>query len=174
VTQPRLEPVLREAAPALLGYFVRRIEVAEDAADLVNETMIAAWKSVRRTPDDPVEARMWLFGIARNILAHHDRAQRRREALVDRLARAIGEAKAPDRDTDLEVRAAIASLPDKLAELVRLVHWDGFSLEEAAVLTGVPASTARGRHARAKQLLRERLSPPVEAFAGRRAFDYPR
>ncbi|MGG1909199.1 sigma factor-like helix-turn-helix DNA-binding protein [Microbacterium sp. NRRL B-14842] len=41
------------------------------------------------------------------------------------------------------------------------MHWDGFSLTDAAALLGVPASTVRGRHQRAKTLLRAALS--VEA-----------
>lgn len=159
MTRSSLEPVLAEAAPALLGYFVRRVDVAEDAADLVNETLIAAWRAETRAPRDPRAARMWLFGVARNILMHHDRAQRRRDALVARLAEAITRARTPDQDAALDVRAAVASLPGDLAELVRLVHWDGFSLEDAATLLEIPASTARGRHARAKELLRERLTP---------------
>jgi RNA polymerase sigma-70 factor (ECF subfamily) len=157
VTRSHIESVLSEAAPALLGYFVRRVEVAEDAADLVNETLIAAWNASARAPTDGEAARMWVFGVARNILLHHDRTQRRRDALTSRLALAIGVARVPDHDEALDVRSAVAALPDDLAELVRLVHWDGFTIEEAATLLEIPASTARGRHARAKQLLRERL-----------------
>ncbi|MBX3094570.1 MAG: RNA polymerase sigma factor [Cryobacterium sp.] len=164
MTRSSLEPVLSEAAPALLGYFVRRVAVAEDAADLVNETMIAAWRSEKSAPGDPHAARLWLFGVARNILLHHDRSQRRRDALVRRLALAITEAKVSDHDTALDVRDAVAALPDDLGELIRLVHWDGFSLNDAAEHLNIPASTIRGRHARAKQLLRERLQP-VEALA---------
>ncbi len=173
MTPSGLEPVLASAAPALLGYFVRRIEVAEDAADLVNETMIAAWRSAARAPSDGEAARMWLFGIARNILLHHDRTQRRRDALVGRLALAITAARAPDRDQALEVREAVAALPRGLGELIRLVHWDGFSIEEAATLLGVPASTARSRHARAKQLLRERLEPAEALSTGIRLPEGP-
>lgn len=157
MTGSHLEQVLAEAAPALLGYFVRRVEVPADAADLVNETLIAAWKSAARAPSDPREARMWLFGIARNTLLHHDRSQRRRDALVARLALAVTAAVDHDHDTRLTVREAVASLPANLAELIRLVHWDGFTLEDAAAHLGIPASTARGRHARAKELLRQSL-----------------
>jgi RNA polymerase sigma-70 factor (ECF subfamily) len=60
-------------------------------------------------------------------------------------------------DDEAQVRAAIGALPDDLAELVRLVYWDGFSIEQAASHLGVPASTLRGRHARAKRALRDAL-----------------
>lgn len=173
MTGSPLEPVLAESAPALLGFFVRRVDVAEDAADLVNETMIAAWKAETRAPADAQAARMWLFGVARNILLHHGRSQRRRDALVTRLAQAIPIAKTPDQDAVLDVRAAVAALPDDLAELIRLVHWDGFSLNDAAEHLKIPASTARGRHARAKELLRERLKPAGAPVRVARLVDSP-
>ncbi|WP_415127831.1 sigma factor-like helix-turn-helix DNA-binding protein [Microbacterium sp.] len=49
----------------------------------------------------------------------------------------------------------------KLAELVTLVHWDGFTIAEAGLLQGVPASTARGRYQRARARLLALLSPSV-------------
>jgi len=155
--------LIRDAAPALLAYFLRRIDTPTDAADLVGECIAAAWGSVKRMPDDPEEARMWLFGVARNTLRHHYRASRRRDALVVRLSETLAadELAAADRagvfDDEAQVRAAIGALPDDLAELVRLVYWDGFSIEQAASHLGVPTSTLRGRHARAKRALRDAL-----------------
>lgn len=157
MTKSGLEQVITEAAPALLGYFLRRVTVAEDAADLVSETMITAWKASRRVPEDPQEARMWLFGVARNVLRHHVRGSIRQDALVVRLTRAIEAVQQPVDDDDLDVREAVATLPKKLSELIRLVHWDGFSLEDAAAHLGIPASTARSRHAKAKQILQKSL-----------------
>ncbi|MHA6669926.1 RNA polymerase sigma factor [Homoserinimonas sp. A447] len=158
VSGQRLERAIEDAAPALLGYFVRRVDVVEDAADLVSETMISAWKASRRMPRDPQEARMWLFGVARNVLRHHVRSSSRRDALVARLGQAVSAAQPPDDDISLDVRAAVEELPEPLAELIRLVHWDGFSLEDAAAHLRIPASTARGRHSRARQLLQESLA----------------
>jgi RNA polymerase sigma factor (sigma-70 family) len=155
----RVTAALTSAWADLLAYFRRRVDV-EDAADLLAETMVTAW---RRRADLPVGAeggRMWLFGIARNTLLHHHRGEVRRWRLADRVRTAIA-AEPPvvaGSDSGAEVRDAIDRLPPDLAELVRLVHWDGFTLAEAAVLTGVPASTARGRYQRAKGALRDILA----------------
>lgn len=149
---------LKATAPALLGYFLRRTDSAEDAADLVNETLLSAWRSARRMPGDDEAARMWLFGVARNALRHHQRGQRRRQAVVAELSKVIAAAPRLMADDDaIEVRVAVESLPPELAELIRLVHWDGFSIEQAAKLMRIPASTARSRHSRAKSLLRSLL-----------------
>ena len=61
----------------------------------------------------------------------------------------------------VEIHEAIASLPPAQAELVRLVHWDGLSLVDAAEVMGIGASTARSRYASAKQNLRRALAATV-------------
>ncbi|MBO0979439.1 RNA polymerase sigma factor [Microbacterium sp. SD291] len=157
----RLVVAFESSASDLLAYLERRVG-ADDAPDLLGETMVVAWRRVRELPDDAERARMWLFGIARGTLMNHARGSRRRWALADRIRVQVREsATAPPSDAGAEVRDAIARLDPDLAEMIRLVHWDGFSLAEAAELLGIPASTVRGRHQRAKAELRAALS--VEA-----------
>lgn len=151
----RLTAALTTASPDLLAYLQRRVG-PDDAADLLGETMVVAWRRVRDLPEDPERARMWLFGIARGTLLNHTRGERRRWALADRI-RAVSSRVSPPADEGADVRDAIARLDPDHAELVRLVHWEGFSLVEAAEILGIPASTARGRYARAKEELRAAL-----------------
>ncbi|GAB3631436.1 sigma-70 family RNA polymerase sigma factor [Microbacterium shaanxiense] len=146
------------SASDLLSYLARRTN-ADDAPDLLGETMVVAWRRVRELPVDPEGARVWLFGIARGTLQNHARGQRRRWALADRIrSQARDQATAPPSDEGSEVRDAIARLDAELAELIRLVHWDRFSIADAAGLLGISASTARGRYQRAKEQLRAALS----------------
>ena len=157
----RLVAAFEASASDLLAYLTRRTN-QDDAPDLLGETMVIAWRRVRDLPSDPERARMWLFGIARGSLQNHERGQRRRWALADRIRGGRAEASvAPAADEGSEVRDAIARLEPELAELVRLVHWERLSLVDAAELLGIPASTARGRYQRARDQLRAALS--VEA-----------
>lgn len=152
-----LTTAVEASASDLLAYLERRVG-PDDAPDLLGETMVVAWRRVRELPDDPERARMWLFGIARGTLLNHARGSRRRWALADRIRLQVqDDPSAPPADAGAEVRDAIARLDPDLAELIRLVHWDGFSVAEAAELLGVPASTARTRHQRAKEQLRAAL-----------------
>ena len=100
---------------------------------------------------------MWLFTIARNVLGNADRTERRRWRLANRLRVMLEPADAPGADAGSEVRDAVARLDPDLAELIRLVHWDGFTIAQAASFLGIPASTARTRHQRAKEELRATL-----------------
>ena len=156
-----LRTALREAGPDLLGYFERRLANHEDAADALADTMLQAWRRVDRLPDDPTHIRMWLFGIAANVLANQRRATRRRTALTDRLRTQLTPNElAPGLDLAEQqaVRDAITRLPADLRELVMLVHWDRLTLAEAAHVLGLNPSTARSRYATARATLRETLA----------------
>lgn len=156
-----LTRALESSASDLLAYLTRRTN-PDDAPDLLGDTMVIAWRRVRELPGEPERARMWLFGIARGTLQNHARGQRRRWALADRIRQqGRDSATSPPADVGHEVRDAIDRLDADLAELVRLIHWERFSLTDAAELLGIPASTARGRYQRAKEHLRAALSIEV-------------
>lgn len=53
---------------ALLGYAVRRVTDPADAADVVAETYLVAWRRLEDVPPG-AQARPWLFGVARRVLA---------------------------------------------------------------------------------------------------------
>ncbi|WP_144874001.1 RNA polymerase sigma factor [Microbacterium sp. 1.5R] len=148
---PLLEAV-RASADDLLAYLERRVG-REDAEDLLSETMVVAWRRLVDLPDDARRARMWLFGIARTTLLNHARGAARRRSLVDRLRGPAREAQSAPADDGLAVRDAIDRLDPDLGEIVRLVHWERFSLVEVAELLRLPASTVRGRYARARDSL---------------------
>lgn len=67
----------------LLAYFVRRIPIRDDAADLLAETYLILWRRITDVPAG--EERAWLYTVARNVLANHHRGIRRRLTLADRL-----------------------------------------------------------------------------------------
>jgi RNA polymerase sigma-70 factor (ECF subfamily) len=137
-------------AGALLGYLERRLGI-DDAPDALAEVMSVVWRREVDLPEDATEARMWMFGIAKGVVANAVRGKVRRAKLADRLRAVTAVAQAaPPADQGHDVRDAIARLGPDLAEVVRLVHWDGFTLGEVAALEGIPASTVRSRYVRAK------------------------
>ncbi|AQP49360.1 RNA polymerase subunit sigma-24 [Tessaracoccus aquimaris] len=154
VVNASLTEALRRNADDLLAYFERRVVPRSEAGDLLAETMLQAWRRAENTPTDETEARMWLFGIAGNVALNHSRGRRRRNALADKLRQALDRQQEPDPAEAIAVRDAVARLDPSQAELVRLIHWDGFSITEAATIMGLNASTARGRYAAAKGRLR--------------------
>ncbi len=153
-----LEHVYVANAADLLSYFGRRARVPADAADLLSETFVVAWRRGDRMPAEPEQARMWLFGVARRVLANAARGAARHTDLTDKLRAHIEALPTEHVDAEtLDIRAALDAIPDNQSELVRLVLWDGFTLPEAATILGISESTARGRYQRARIQLRELL-----------------
>ncbi|MGA8987565.1 RNA polymerase sigma factor [Aeromicrobium sp.] len=149
---------LRATSSDLLTYLVRRVPSPEDAADLLGETMLTAWRKIESMPEDPERQRMWLFVIAANLLRNDRRRSRRRLELTDRLRSVLCTTPTPPDDQETHaVRDAVLRLPAQHRELVMLVHWDGFSIAEAAELLSLNTSTARSRYAAARASLREVL-----------------
>jgi RNA polymerase sigma-70 factor (ECF subfamily) len=150
--QAEFETLFRDTRAPLLAYLTRRAP-SEDAADLLAEVYLVAW---RRRADLPrgEERRLWLYGVARRLLAEHHRSSLRR---VD----PEGGAGEPDpsdgpREDDRRgeaVRRALETLSDLDRELITLTTWDRLSPADAARVVGITAGTARVRLHRARARL---------------------
>lgn len=168
----RLTAAVQAHGSDVLAYLQRRVRLAEDAADLLSEVFVIAWRKVDLLPAADERLRMWLFVTARNVLANHQRGSRRADDLAVALRTQLAEQlrTRPSSSSSPEVEDALDALPPAQRELVRLVHWEGFSLAEAAQMTDVTPSTARSRYAAARATLAARLKParpPVAVAAGR-------
>lgn len=144
---------------AILAYGLRRCRERGDAADLAAEVFLVAW---RRRPDVPADGteRLWLFGVAKGVLANQRRGAFRRAQLAERLRAELGAAarpSPPDRAAE-RVADALSTLPDGDRELLQLSVWDELSPAEIAALEGIPAVTVRSRLHRARARLRVALA----------------
>lgn len=133
-----------------------------NATDAFGATMLVAWRRRSGMPTDSESARRWLFGIARMTLKGHGRDEARRLRLTARVREQLAPPAEVDHPEALDVRQAISSLPDAQAELVRLVHWEGFTLADAAQVMGINASTARGRYQKAREELARQMTVAAE------------
>lgn len=138
-----------------------------DAEDLVQDTLLRAYKAVGRF--DGRHPRAWLLTIMRR--AEINRHRRRRPHLLDdpdadleRLAEApSGPEQTPEQVVvgevfDEVVEAALTALPLKHQQVVRLVDIDGLSYEETAQLLDIPEGTVMSRLHRARKRIRVRLA----------------
>ena len=74
------------------------------------------------SPEGAETARMWLFGIIRNVLNNSERGQRRRYRLASKLKSMLrADDSSHAADEGAEVRDAVRRLEPELGELVRLV-----------------------------------------------------
>jgi RNA polymerase sigma-70 factor (ECF subfamily) len=157
--QDRFRHVYAEHVDRVLGYALRRVDRAEDAADVVAETFLIAWRRLGDVPEEP-RTRLWLYAVARRVLANQRRGDRRRTALGERLAHDLA-ASVPDHATGVTERVRYGRAVDQLAERDReviLMHaWEGLEPREIAEVLGVSAVAVRSRLSRARARLRALL-----------------
>jgi RNA polymerase sigma-70 factor (ECF subfamily) len=151
----RIASLFEAESLGLLGYFLRRVENREDAADLLAETALTLWRRALDVPLDPTEARMWAYGVARRTLLTNRRSDSRRTALAGRLRQdLLSRAPHTEHERFDDVHAAILSLQPRDRELIGLIHWEGFSVAQAAELLGIRAGAAQMRYSRARGRLK--------------------
>jgi DNA-directed RNA polymerase specialized sigma24 family protein len=119
----RLRRLFADTEHELLAYVLRRVDRGEDAADVVAETFLVAWRRMDRVPEGD-EARLWLYGVARRQLANQRRGELRRSRLAERLRAelpvALASARGPEDHRVAAVQAALA--PDDIYSVEAQVH----------------------------------------------------
>jgi RNA polymerase sigma-70 factor (ECF subfamily) len=156
----RFDALYRTTRRDVLAFLTRRSGDPDRAADLLAETYLVAWRKLREVPDGQ-PGRLWLFGVARNLLLKERGRRRSDNVLVERLASELHTAIAPC--TGLEdhrsgpLAAAIAQLAQKEREILLLTAWEDLAPREIAIVTGSSANVVRVRLARARSKLRREL-----------------
>lgn len=157
--EQKLRSLFDDHSRSLLAYALRRVTDREDAADIVAETFVIAWRRLDEVPEGD-EGRPRLFGVARRVLANHRRGEARRHALADRLRselRGIAVAPPPEDDRVAHVGMAMDRLDDDDRELLRLVAWEGLTPSQVARAMGLAPGAVRTRLFRARRRLRQAL-----------------
>jgi RNA polymerase sigma-70 factor (ECF subfamily) len=162
--------------PRLYAFVLRLLGRRDVADDLTQETWIRlATHALRLRPDTSLGP--WLFTVARNLTLSF-----RRWARLD-LGRVLGMGGlgagaaspldlAAASQTERQLEAALAALPDKYREVLLLVAVDGLAHDAAAAVVGLRRDAFRQRLSRARAMIEVRLG--AAATESPRARDIPR
>jgi RNA polymerase sigma-70 factor, ECF subfamily len=120
------------------------------AEDLVQETLVEAWRSLARF-DGRCRFSTWLYGILRHRFL---KGRRNQNAVALCASDALGQtpctACSPDQSAEASedaqrVRRAVASLPEEHRLVVELRFFAGATLDEIAAALGCPPGTVKSR-----------------------------
>jgi RNA polymerase sigma-70 factor, ECF subfamily len=138
----------------LWGLAVRMLDHPEDAADAVQEALVAAYRRAHTYRGD-AKVRTWLHRILVNTCIDRRRHDLRRPVVP--LPETEPPTGRPDMARDLVTRLAVedalAALPIAQRAAIVLVDVQGWPVDEAAVILDVPVGTVKSRCARGRARL---------------------
>jgi RNA polymerase sigma-70 factor (ECF subfamily) len=147
-----------EHGPALTGYVTRIVGDPQRAEDIVQETLLRAWRKAGSLEGDPASLRSWLFTVAHNLAIDEHRARRARPE--DTAAEPANVAVAGQLDRALEtwqITEALRTLSRDHREALIETYFRGRSVAEAAALLGIAPGTVKSRTYYALRALRAAL-----------------
>jgi RNA polymerase sigma-70 factor (ECF subfamily) len=139
----------------------------DEAADALQDAMVSAYRAAGNFRGE-AQVTTWLHRIVVN--AALDRLRRRQSRPTvplpeSDLAPAVERDALEERETAAEVHAALATLPAEQRACLVLVDIEGYPVDEAAAILGVPTGTVKSRCARG----RARLAPLLAHLRNRPA-----
>ncbi|MFK3978848.1 sigma-70 family RNA polymerase sigma factor [Micromonospora sp. NPDC050397] len=148
--------------PVLLAY-VGRLTNGDSywAEDIVQETMMRAWRHLEARNKEGHWNRSWLFTVARRVTIDNIRAaQIRPVEYTDEDLKVVGGDIEEEFCRDFEsseVRKALATLPERLRTTLVEIYYMGRSTAEAAEILRIPLGTVKSRAFYALRALRDAL-----------------
>jgi RNA polymerase sigma-70 factor, ECF subfamily len=160
-TEPVSE-LWRNHGNALLGFACKlTLGDWQRAEDIVQETLVRAWRHPEVVGTGRAPIRPWLYTVARRVAIDMWRARARTEEVAD------GEQPdMPDPSdcieqtiTGLDVRAALGTLSAPHRRVIVEMYYNNRSVAETARLLGIPPGTVKSRAHYATRQLRRVLAP---------------
>lgn len=138
-----------EHAAALWRYALRLTGDPARAEDVVQETLLRAWRHPHVTADVDRSARAWLFTVARNMIIDERRSARfRHETDVPEPERVSDRASPDQVDTALDrilLSTAISQLSEEHRAVLRRAYYQGWTTGQIAADLQIPEGTVKSR-----------------------------
>lgn len=152
-----IRSVYEEHGHALLAYATRLTGDRAAAEDVVQETLIRAWRHCEVLVNGKGSVRGWLLTVARNIITDRYRARAARPPEVSGVAAAppVEEDHADSVVDTMTVLGALDRLSPEHRDVLRELYYRQLSVAEAADRLGIPAGTVKSRSHYALKALRD-------------------
>lgn len=170
-----LEALLTRHEQKVFRFGLRMCGNEEDARDVLQETLLAAFKGVRHFRGD-AQLSTWLYQVARSFCTKARRRgagePARHESLEGAAAREVTvPASGPDerahaREMARVLQEALLALPEPQREVVLLRDVEGLSAEEAARVVGIEVPALKSRLHRARLAMQDRIAGLLGADSG--------
>ncbi|HEV8606321.1 MAG TPA: RNA polymerase sigma factor [Tepidisphaeraceae bacterium] len=168
------EELVRRVARLVFARIFLEVGDVHRAEDLVQETFLIAWKSIRQV-SEPAGFRSWLFSIAHSAVVDAARRESRKKRSGPRAdadvigtiaAAAPGPADAAEKSEERDkVLSVLRSLPEEYRMPLMLRYIGGADYQTIGQQLGLSNGSLRGMLSRGLSMLRSRLTKNAGADA---------
>jgi len=144
-------------ADAVYRYAMSILRTPHLAEDVLQETMIAVWKSAKNFKGNS-NVLTWIFGIARNQSHNILRKESKGQRLPETDPSSATHDPTKSMHVDLCVQEALETLSPSHREVMHLVFYENLTVRETAELLGIPTGTVKSRMHHARLALAKELS----------------
>jgi len=118
-----------------------------DQDDILNEVFLIAWRKWNKLPTVVDEQRLWLYGIARRVIANKQRWKARLDKfnLLSEPLNVINRDPSAQSNMSLAVHEALGAISPEHREVLMLTEWDQLSTRDVAKMLQVPETTITKR-----------------------------
>lgn len=150
--------VFEEVKEMLIGYFITNGVNSNDVEELVNETLLLAWK-YRNTLRERKKVKNWIFTIARNVLKAYKRMLLKQRRFLTNLNENISlQKEISNDDNDITLLLDILNkLPQTYRDIFILFYVEQKSLKEISEIVGISENSCKVRLFRAREKIRKIL-----------------
>jgi RNA polymerase sigma-70 factor, ECF subfamily len=153
------EMIIRTQSRALFAIAYGVLQNRSDAEDVVQDSLIKAWKS-RWKVRDPQKFPAWLSTIVRHRA--RDLARKRKpEPLPENISERAADLESNDDSLGANLKAALIELPELHRSALTLRYFEELDYAAIEQLLGLSNGALRGILGRALQTLRKRMRPAL-------------
>lgn len=133
-------------ATAIWRYVVHLTGNPSGADDVVQETLLRAWRTPKIMSQPPESTRSWLFTVARNLVIDEYRSARtRHELTTDTLPERAERDRTDALFEALLIEEALGALGVEHRSVIVHSYYGGRSIAETAAELGIPEGTVKSR-----------------------------
>lgn len=151
-------------ADLLYGIIFRIVRDSDEAANLLQECFIKAWRHARQYDATKGRLATWLINIARNTAIDFTRSsyylRYRNNQIPETL---VDSDKGPSSDLSVEtlgLRQLVEQLSPPCRQVIEWMYFEGYTQQEIADRFGIPLGTVKSRTRQALRDLRQNFGEP--------------